>query len=122
MVPLVESHFANTPTTNSDGSSPKNGFTSIEGTSLLQEELNQLLLKEIKHQDSELVPSVENNTSIDDLQSPTDENISMFVRLKSDNSKSNKTLDFSVDLEKKNKDERTAEVFKKYVFNLFFGN
>lgn len=75
----VESHFVLTPPSNSETSSPKNGFTSIEGTHLLREELDQWILTEIK-QDSEMTCCVEPSISVDGLQSPTDENINMFVR------------------------------------------
>lgn len=79
----VESHFALTPSTNSESSSPKNGFTSIEGTNLLQEELDQLIMTEMK-QDSEMTCCVKGSISVDGLQSPTDENINMFVRTNND--------------------------------------
>lgn len=104
MVHLVETHFSDSPITNSEVSSPKNGFTSIEGTNLLQEELNRLLLKEEKKEQHSAITF--DGNSIDDLQSPTDENINMFVRMKSNNFKSN----LSEEQEKIIKEENTAEV------------
>lgn len=114
MVHLVETHFSDSPITNSDVSSPKNGFTSIEGTNLLQEELNRLLLKEEKKEQHSAITF--DGNSIDDLQSPTDENINMFVRMKSNNFKSN----LSEEQEKITKVENTAEVSVSGKFTFYF--
>lgn len=75
----VESHFALTPTTNSESSSPKNGFTSTECSNLLQEELDQLVLNE--KESKELATGIKINPYADGLQSPAEETISMFSRI-----------------------------------------
>lgn len=107
----VESHFALTPTTNSESSSPKNGFTSIEGTNLLQEELDQLILnqEEGNKEDCKSIP-LKHSLTLDGLQSPTDENISMFVRVENDLVKSLENLDTVIESEKSKSEEITAEV------------
>lgn len=79
----VESHFALTPNANSENSSPANGFTGVICSELLTEELDQLerdalkiekISLEEKESDSKI------SISIDNLASPTEENISMFSR------------------------------------------
>ncbi|CAH0552943.1 unnamed protein product [Brassicogethes aeneus] len=77
-----ESHFALTPVTNSQSSSPANGFTCQESNTLLQEELDQLAKQddvETNSSGSDFV--ITNSASLDCLMSPTDENISMFTRV-----------------------------------------
>ncbi|CAG9815575.1 unnamed protein product [Phaedon cochleariae] len=78
----VESHFALTPSSNSHSSSPANGFTSQEGTNLLQEELDQLEIQEETNQNIgfQLELNLKNSISIDGLTSPLEENINMFTR------------------------------------------
>jgi hypothetical protein len=67
-----ESHFALTPVSDSQRSSPANGFTSKESSELLRRELDELEEKETRR--------MAHAVSIDGLMSPTDENISMFSR------------------------------------------
>lgn len=78
----VESHFALTPVTNSENSSPANGFTGVVCTDLLKEELDQLEKETltIEHQVKTLEISLDSSIAIDNLLSPTEENISMFSR------------------------------------------
>ncbi|XP_028149865.1 protein FAM91A1 [Diabrotica virgifera virgifera] len=79
----VESHFAVTPVSNtSQSSSPANGFTSQEGSNLLQEELDQLVVSQegTNKENITLELSLKNSLSIDGLTSPNEENISMFSR------------------------------------------
>ncbi|KAJ8928401.1 hypothetical protein NQ314_019066 [Rhamnusium bicolor] len=79
----VESHFALTPVTNSNSSSPANGFTSQEGTNLLQEELDQLEINEEAKEAKDnigLELNLKNSASVEGLASPIDEHISMFTR------------------------------------------
>lgn len=97
----VESHYAHTPTI-SASSSPKNGFTTIEGSTLLQEELDKLK--------NEMIPCVKNSISADGLQSPTDETISMFVRVKNDLVESTNKSDCPLKPEMEQKEENTSEV------------
>lgn len=108
----VESHFALTPTTNSESSSPKNGFTSIEGTNLLQEELDQLAFNEEKiHTEiNQTISSGKSSLFADGFQSPTDENISMFVRIENDLMKSNENLDVIAESTSNEKTDNNAEV------------
>lgn len=74
----VESHFAVTPVdSGSHRSSPTNGFTSQDCTTLLQEELDQL---DINEKDNSAQP-FERLASVDQLQSPTDENVGIFSRI-----------------------------------------
>ncbi|CAG9857143.1 unnamed protein product [Phyllotreta striolata] len=83
----LENHFAVTPESESGrGSSPANGFTSKEGSDLLQEELDRLVLNdkatgrlglELGGKTEEIA---ENRFSLDGLASPADENINMFDR------------------------------------------
>ncbi|XP_056643964.1 protein FAM91A1 isoform X2 [Diorhabda sublineata] len=95
----VESHFAVTPASNaSRSSSPANGFTSQEGSNLLQEELDQLAVNE-KIRDKgniSLEVALKNSLSIDGLTSPTDENINMF------------SLDHKVDVKSEEKTEENT--------------
>ncbi|XP_030755665.1 protein FAM91A1 [Sitophilus oryzae] len=66
----VESHFALTPVDGgSHRSSPTNGFTSQDCTTLLQEELDQLAIQEKQKQ------------ALEQLQSPLDENVGIFSRI-----------------------------------------
>lgn len=117
----VENHFALTPTTNSESSSPKNGFTSLEGTSLLQEELNQLVLdEELKNKEKVEMPlPLKNSISVDGLQSPTDGTINMFVRVENDVLNNPEALDVIIEPVEIKKEENTTEVsaylFKKHV-------
>ncbi|KAJ8937386.1 hypothetical protein NQ318_015466 [Aromia moschata] len=79
----VESHFALTPVTNSQSSSPANGFTSQECSTLLQEELDQLVIHEEGKEANErtgLELNLKGSVSVEQLASPGDENISMFTR------------------------------------------
>lgn len=82
----VESHFAITPVTNSERSSPANGFTSLDCTDLLQQELDQLELQHVEQTEDnvkqEKTPelNLQSTFSIDGLLSPTEETISMFLR------------------------------------------
>ncbi|CAH1109255.1 unnamed protein product [Psylliodes chrysocephalus] len=77
----LESHFAVTPVSNnSQSSSPANGFTSQEGSNLLQEELDHLVISEEVKENMNLELTLKSSISIDGLVSPLDENISMFVR------------------------------------------
>lgn len=83
----VESHFALTPVTSSETSSPANGFTNQDSTDLLQQELDQLekqqiLMIEKDEKSEEVTAALELPTSIsvDGLLSPTDEHVSMFSR------------------------------------------
>lgn len=81
----VESHFAVTPVANSEGSSPANGFTSVDCNDLLQQELDELEQKESKQtpeKKDDVGVRFINTVSMDGLLSPTDENISMFSRMK----------------------------------------
>ncbi|XP_076259821.1 protein FAM91A1 [Rhynchophorus ferrugineus] len=74
----VESHFALTPVdSGSHRSSPTNGFTSQDCTTILQEELDQLAIQDKQKQ------------ALEQLQSPLDENIGIFSRIedKIENSK-----------------------------------
>ncbi|CAH1963919.1 unnamed protein product [Acanthoscelides obtectus] len=109
----VESHFALTPVTNSQSSSPANGFTSQEGNNLLQEELDQLAIDETDNvrTDNMLSLTLKNSVSVDGLLSPMEENISMFSR---DEGSAVKSSDGSVKDDKKEKnstDEDRAEVW-----------
>ncbi|CAG9766655.1 unnamed protein product [Ceutorhynchus assimilis] len=80
----VESHFAVTPVDGSSHrSSPTNGFTSQDCTTLLQQELDQLDIKDNKKLEHQ-VPSV------DQLLSPTEENIGIFSRIEDEKSEETK--------------------------------
>lgn len=70
----VESHFALTPVTGSETSSPANGFASQECTDLLQQELDKLEVLEVENSKRQAAPPA------DTLLSPTDEHIDMFLR------------------------------------------
>lgn len=109
----VENHFALTPITNSQSSSPANGFTSQECTNLLQEELDQLEIREeVRDSRKEQVAlNMKNSLSVDGLQSPTDENISMFIRSETEVVKSREDLNV-VEEEKDGEDVMKAEVSK----------
>lgn len=116
----VENHYAITPTS-STTSSPKNGITTVEGSNLLQEELNQLAIAEI-NQENELTSSVKNSISADGLQSPTDENISMFVRVKNGLVESENKSDLFLKPEKDQKQENTPEVMKWFLIFSWFSS
>lgn len=84
----VESHFALTPVTNSETSSPANGFTNQDCTDLLQQELDkleeqqQVLQVEKVEKSQEITVGLElvTTVSVDGLLSPTDEQVNMFSR------------------------------------------
>lgn len=81
----VESHFAVTPVTNSETSSPANGFINQDSTDLLKEELDQLdkdsrSIESLPLEEKIMNRSIQSLISFDTLLSPTDENISMFSR------------------------------------------
>lgn len=77
----VESHFALTPVSNSETSSPANGFTSQDCSDLLQQELDKLDILEVeKSKSSNTGSSAEKATSPSALLSPTEEHINMFSR------------------------------------------
>lgn len=79
----VESHFALTPVTNSEASSPANGFSGHVCTDLLQEELDQLentmKIKTLNFNDTKEI-KIENSFSIETLTTPSEEHINMFSR------------------------------------------
>lgn len=79
----VESHFALTPVTSSEASSPANGFSGHVCTDLLQEELDQLE-NSMKIKDINVVDTkehkLENSFSIETLTTPSEEHINMFSR------------------------------------------
>ncbi|XP_048524001.1 protein FAM91A1 isoform X2 [Dendroctonus ponderosae] len=73
----VESHFAITPVdSGSHRSSPTNGFTSQDCSTLIQEELDQLDIKD--HQTRAALDRVD---SIEQLLSPADEHVGIFSRI-----------------------------------------
>lgn len=80
----VESHFALTPVTGSETSSPANGFTSQDCTDLLQQELDKLDTLEIekteRSEKSDANSNVTNLPHADTLLSPSDEHVNMFSR------------------------------------------
>ncbi|XP_060526700.1 protein FAM91A1 [Cylas formicarius] len=69
----VESHFAVTPEDGASRSSPTNGFTSQDCSTLLQEELDQLAIKET-------TSNLDRNDSVEMLLSPTEEHVGIFSR------------------------------------------
>ncbi|XP_066149424.1 protein FAM91A1 [Euwallacea fornicatus] len=74
----VETHFAVTPVEGgSQRSSPTNGFTSQDCTTLLQEELDQLDNKVIEPS----VASLDRVDSVEQLLSPTEDHVGIFCRL-----------------------------------------
>lgn len=95
----IESHFALTPIVQSKTHSPANGFTSVDCSNILCQELDQLekqvdsnetstndssnLIMEADNWDIDWkIESEKNNLeNIDNLLSPVDENISMFAQL-----------------------------------------
>lgn len=86
----VENHFALTPVTTSESSSPANGFTSQECTDLLREELDHLVVHEEVREAKEslgLELNLKSSVSVEGLVSPLDENISMFTRDRESESK-----------------------------------
>lgn len=83
----VESHFALTPVTSSETSSPANGFTNQDCTDLLQQELDQLEKQQVlqvekveKSEEATLGLELVTTVSVDGLLSPTDEQVNMFSR------------------------------------------
>ncbi|XP_018574511.1 protein FAM91A1 [Anoplophora glabripennis] len=89
----VENHFALTPVTTSESSSPANGFTSQECTDLLQEELDHLVVREEVTEAKEnlgLELNLKSSVSVEGLVSPLDENISMFTRDRENQNKEEK--------------------------------
>lgn len=81
----VESHFALTPVSTSETSSPANGFTNQECTDLLQQELDSLEIQENENLKKVDVEVVKAPPTADSLLSPTDEHIDMFLRSSSPN-------------------------------------
>lgn len=95
----IESHFALTPIVQSKTHSPANGFTSVDCSNILCQELDQLekqvdtgetsgsdssnLVMEADNWDIDWKNESEksNLETIDNLLSPVDENISMFAQL-----------------------------------------
>lgn len=77
----VESHFALTPVTSSEASSPANGFSGHVCTDLLQEELDQLENSmKIQNLNETKEYELESSFSIETLTTPSEEHINMFSR------------------------------------------
>lgn len=72
-----ESHFANTPTSQSS-SSPANGLTNQECSELLLQELEKLEEKDRVDDTSSVIGLTDTTPTLDALMSPIDENVSMF--------------------------------------------
>ncbi|KAJ8985709.1 hypothetical protein NQ317_014358 [Molorchus minor] len=107
-----EGHFALTPVTSSQSSSPANGFTSQECTDLLQEELDQLVIsEEVKETRGNMVLelNLKSSASVEQLVSPGEENISMFTR--DDENQTETTNEQSAKENKKEEPENRAEVW-----------
>lgn len=102
----VESHFALTPVLPNKSNSPANGFTSIDCSTILRQELDLL-----EKQHSESLKSDGKVDCINNILSPLEENISMFSQLvEEEKAKNEETSDDPSNVEPSKKDELNAEV------------
>lgn len=115
-----ESHFALTPLTQSKTHSPANGFTSVDCSTILCQELDRLerrLVNESSSDDNfsnmEVKDAPINLENIDSLLSPTEENIAMFPQLPLDDNEDKKSV--AAECENQPKEVFDLKSFKKEV-------
>ncbi|GLV31089.1 uncharacterized protein CBL_12162 [Carabus blaptoides fortunei] len=81
----IETHFAVTPVSHSQAPSPANGFTSLDCSDILCQELDKLDQEQILSVQTAAKPTelkLDTVLTLESLLSPTEENISMFIRNK----------------------------------------
>lgn len=110
----IETHFANTPLSQSETSSPANGFTEAGSSDLLCQELDKLNTEQIlsvKTCDTEktvtLKLEMETLESVETVLSPTEENINMFTIHREDVK--------PVNMQFKHECVNTGQVFLSYI-------